>query len=144
MSSRAFRKGHILQAKVLKLLNYLVFRCILPYECELIGGVVLWHRGLGTVIHPAIKIGNNVQIAHAVTIAGSGKGQSEIGNDVIVAAHAVIIPKNRAPFRIGDRAVIGAGAVIVGDVPPDAVMIGNPARNVNDLDASSPHLTPPI
>lgn len=129
-SSKAFHAGRTLQAKILKLVNYIVFRCVLPFECEFAGAVTLWHRGLGTVVHPSIRIGDNVQIAHGVTVAGSGKGRSEIGANVIIAAHAIIIPRNGAPYTIGDRAVIGAGAVVVGDVPPDAVMVGNPARNI--------------
>ena len=41
-----------------------------------------------------------------------------------VGANAVII----GAVKIGDRAVIGAGAVVVKDVPPGAVVAGNPAR----------------
>lgn len=133
LSTKAHRRGRKFQAKLLKLVNYVAFRCVLPFECEIAGEVTLWHRGLGTVIHPSIKIGDRVQIAHGVTVAGSGKGQSEIGKDVVIAAHAVIIPKKGAPYKIGDRAVIGAGAIVVGDVPSDAVMVGNPARNVRKV-----------
>ena len=41
-----------------------------------------------------------------------------------VGANAVII----GAIKIGDGAVIGAGAVVVKDVPPGAVVAGNPAR----------------
>jgi putative colanic acid biosynthesis acetyltransferase WcaB len=43
---------------------------------------------------------------------------------VDVGANAVII----GAIRIGDGAVIGAGAVVVKDVPPGAVVAGNPAQ----------------
>lgn len=51
----------------------------------------------------------------------------EIGNDVWIGAHAVILPEVNC---IGDGAVIGAGAVVNRDVPPYAVVLGNPARVV--------------
>lgn len=51
----------------------------------------------------------------------------EIGNDVWIGTNAVIMPEVN---RIGDGAVIGAGAVVSRDVPPYAVLLGNPARVV--------------
>lgn len=51
----------------------------------------------------------------------------EIGNDVWIGANAVVLPEVN---RIGDGAIIGAGAVVSRDVPPYAVMLGNPARIV--------------
>jgi virginiamycin A acetyltransferase len=51
----------------------------------------------------------------------------EIGNDVWIGVNAVIMPE---VSRIGDGAVIGAGAVVSRDVPPYAVVLGNPARVV--------------
>jgi len=49
----------------------------------------------------------------------------EIGSDVWVGANAVIMPE---VSKIGHGAVIGAGAVVNRDVPPYAVVLGNPAR----------------
>jgi acetyltransferase-like isoleucine patch superfamily enzyme len=51
----------------------------------------------------------------------------EIGNDVWIGVNAVILPE---VSRIGDGAVVGAGAVVNRDVPPYAVVLGNPARVV--------------
>jgi len=48
-----------------------------------------------------------------------------IGNDVWIGANAIVLPEVCA---IGDGAVIGAGAVVHKDVPPYAVVLGNPAR----------------
>lgn len=50
-----------------------------------------------------------------------------IGNDVWMGAFSVILPSVR---NIGDGAIIGAGAVLSRDVPPYAVVAGNPARVV--------------
>lgn len=51
----------------------------------------------------------------------------EIGNDVWIGHGAIIHPHVR---MIGDGAVIGAGAVVNKDVPPYAVVTGNPSRIV--------------
>lgn len=50
-----------------------------------------------------------------------------VGNDVWVGSNAVILPEVN---RIGDGAIIGAGAVVNRDVPPYAVVLGNPGRVV--------------
>jgi virginiamycin A acetyltransferase len=102
---------------------------------------------------PGTRVGRYSSIAHGVLIINhnhplSFKGTSglffnpelglcdrwlvdhnplEIGNDVWIGANAVILPEVN---RIGDGAVIGAGAVVNRDVPPYAVVLGNPARVV--------------
>jgi acetyltransferase-like isoleucine patch superfamily enzyme len=52
------------------------------------------------------------------------KGDISIGNDVWIGAHATIL----SGVTICDGAVVGACAVVAKDVPPYAVVIGNPAR----------------
>lgn len=51
----------------------------------------------------------------------------DVGNDVWVGHGAIFHPHVR---KVGDGAVIGAGAVVTKDVPPYAVVVGNPARVV--------------
>ncbi|MBM4062430.1 MAG: CatB-related O-acetyltransferase, partial [Planctomycetes bacterium] len=50
-----------------------------------------------------------------------------IGNDVWIGHNAIVLPSVR---EIGDGAVIGAGAVVHKDVPPYALVTGQPARVV--------------
>jgi acetyltransferase-like isoleucine patch superfamily enzyme len=38
------------------------------------------------------------------------------------------------PICIGENSIIGAGSVVRKDVPPNAVVIGNPAKIVKYLD----------
>ena len=51
----------------------------------------------------------------------------DIGHDVWIGANALILPHTT---NIGHGAVIAAGAVVNKDVPPYAVVVGNPARLV--------------
>jgi virginiamycin A acetyltransferase len=51
-------------------------------------------------------------------------GETIIGNDVWMGHQAVILPN----ITVGDGAIIGACAVVTKDVPPYAIVGGNPAR----------------
>ncbi len=51
----------------------------------------------------------------------------KIGNDVWIGESAVIFPN---VTEIGTGAVVAAGAVVNKDIPPYAVVVGNPARIV--------------
>ena len=51
-------------------------------------------------------------------------GDVVIGNDVWLGTRCTIL----SGVRIGDGAVIGAEAVVAKDIPPYAVVVGNPAR----------------
>lgn len=50
--------------------------------------------------------------------------ETNIGNDVWIGRSAIVL----AGISIGDGAVVGAGAVVTKDVPPYAIVAGNPAR----------------
>lgn len=52
------------------------------------------------------------------------KGDVIIGNDVWAGTEAVIL----SGVHVGDGAVIGARAVVTRDIPPYAIVAGNPAR----------------
>ena len=46
-----------------------------------------------------------------------------------VGGGAVLLPG----IEIGEEAFVGAGAVVVRDVPPRAVVVGNPARQIREV-----------
>jgi chloramphenicol O-acetyltransferase type B len=54
------------------------------------------------------------------------KGPTRIGNDVWIGRRALVL----SGVTVGDGAVIAAGAVVGRDVPPYAVVAGNPASVV--------------
>lgn len=61
------------------------------------------------------------------TDAERSYAELDIGSDAWLGHNAVITSAVRS---IGDGAVIGAGAVVFKDVPPYAVVVGNPGRVV--------------
>lgn len=67
----------------------------------------------------------------------SSRGDTRVGNDVWIGRGARIL----SGVRIEDGAVIGAYSVVTRDVPPYAIVAGNPAREVrrrfaeNEIDA---------
>ncbi len=69
---------------------------------------VLWEEARGFKGHPRTK------------------GDVIIGNDVWIAHGATIM----SGVKIGNGAVIGAKAVVASDVPPYAIVVGNPGRVV--------------
>jgi len=71
--------------------------------------------------HDAI-IGDFVTIAPGAVISGGVR----LGAGAYVGAGAML----RDGISVGEGAVLGMGAVVVKDVPPTAVMVGNPARRL--------------
>jgi len=55
------------------------------------------------------------------------QGKVIIEDDVFIGTGSVIAK----PVRIGKGAIIGANTVITKDVPPGAVMVGAPAKNIS-------------
>ena len=112
----------------------------------------LWGPGIFVIgrVH-GIKIGNFCSIAKYVSIqedyhnpdrittyclernllgvvptdsAMVSKGKIIIGNDVWIGARAQIL----SGVTVGDGAVVGAGAIVTKDIPPYAIVAGNPAK----------------
>jgi acetyltransferase-like isoleucine patch superfamily enzyme len=58
----------------------------------------------------------------------------EIGDDAWVGSGALILKG----VKIGERSIVAARAVVTADVPPDAIVAGNPARVVRTLAPAAP------
>src|SRR3712207_2265259 len=56
-----------------------------------------------------------------------------VGPGASLGANSTILPGR----TIGRHAMVGAGAVVTKDVPPNAIVVGNPARIVGYVDAGS-------
>ena len=87
-------------------------------------------HGYSLVVNDQTILGKNVHLRHCITFGcilmpdGSQGPSPEVGNNVEFGANSVII----GGIKIGDNSKIGAGSVVVKDVPPNAVVVGNPAR----------------
>ena len=69
-------------------------------------------------------LGGGVHIGPGATLCGC----VVVEENVFVGAGAVVLPR----LTVGADAVIGAGAVVTKSVPAGDVVVGNPARSLND------------
>jgi UDP-perosamine 4-acetyltransferase len=82
--------------------------------------------GLGTVVNYRAAAGHDCTIGDFAFVGPGAMlaGDVHIGALAMVGAGAVVLPGR----SVGARAMVGAGAVVTRDVPPGAVVVGNPAR----------------
>lgn len=124
--------------------NVAIFEDVIINNCENIS------VGSNVSIHPmtylegrgGLDIGNDVSIAHGVTIMTTNHGYQSldipikyqdsiskkvtIGNDVWIGARAVIL----AGVTIGDGSIVAAGAVVTKDISSRTVVAGVPAKTI--------------
>lgn len=73
--------------------------------------------------HPKLSLSTSTTL-HQINPSNRWKGDVVIGNDVWIGANATIL----SGVTIHTGAIVGAGAVVTKDVPPYAVIVGNPQR----------------
>jgi acetyltransferase-like isoleucine patch superfamily enzyme len=91
-----------------------------PHQVRIRG----WHRGACATTFPI-----GVVMPHVAfdVVPADGSLQSRplvIGSDVWIGYGSMVI----GALTVGHGAIVGAGSVVVSDVPPYAVVVGNPAR----------------
>lgn len=64
--------------------------------------------------------------------------QTWVDEGASIGANATILPG----IRIGRRSVVGAGAVVTNNVPPNAIVVGNPARIIGYVDTKRQAVEP--
>jgi acetyltransferase-like isoleucine patch superfamily enzyme len=70
-------------------------------------------------------IEDHVALATGVTLAG----EVHVETGCYLGQSCTI----RQQLRIGHDSLIGMGAVVIADVPPESVMVGNPARRLRSV-----------
>jgi acetyltransferase-like isoleucine patch superfamily enzyme len=87
-------------------------------------GVQLWN---GVVLGDDVFVGPNATFTND-RMPRSRKWPAEFARTIVcggasIGANATLLPG----ITIGRNAMVGAGAVVTGDVPPNAIVVGNPA-----------------
>jgi UDP-2-acetamido-3-amino-2,3-dideoxy-glucuronate N-acetyltransferase len=91
-------------------------------------GVQLWD---GVRIEDDVFIGPNVTFTNDPFPRSKNHPQkyatTQIQKGASIGANATVLPG----ITVGQNAMVGAGSVVTKDVPPNAIVMGNPARIVN-------------
>jgi len=109
-----------------------------------IGKNLFIDHGMGVVIGESSVIGNEVTLYHGVTLGGispsenseeqrNNKRHPTLKDNVVVGSSAQVL----GPIVVGKFARIGANTVVLKDVPENATMVGNPAKNISNKNDSS-------
>jgi serine O-acetyltransferase len=115
-----------------------------------IGRGVFIDHGMGVVIGETATVGDGCLLYKGVVLGGTSLERrvrhAQLGKGVVIGTNACLL----GAIHVGDGARIGAGSVVVRDVPPEATVVGVPARLVSPrrsrLEAALDHanLTDPV
>jgi serine O-acetyltransferase len=110
----------------------------IPQAVEIGEGFYLVHGGVGVVIHPQTKIGNNVKIYPGVTLgrADVHRPMEEskfegiiIEDDVLLSPGAKVLCK-AGVLKVAKGTVLGANAVLLESTKENEIWAGVPAKRV--------------
>ena len=89
-------------------------------------------HGMGIVIGETTVIGDNVSIYQGVTLGGTKwekrKRHPSISDNVVIGAGAKVL----GPITVGKNSKIGANSVVTRNVPSNTIVVGIPARVVDN------------
>ena len=97
--------------------------------CYVNAGAVLGaasRYGAFCILNRGCVLGHHLEVEDFVSFgpAASVQGEVRIGRGAVIGMNATVLTF----LTIGANAVVGAGAVVTRDVPPNTVVVGNPAR----------------
>lgn len=90
---------------------------------------VSWKAHLDKSVNPkGIHIGSGARVLNGAMILAHDdcrrlKTDTWIGKDCLIGVRSIVM----GGVSIGDSSLVGAGAVVTKDVPPNSVVVGNPA-----------------
>lgn len=129
------RAGYTAPAKVLRTVGNVVIGADFGPGMQIGTGLMMAHP-VGVTIGFGLRVGDNVTFASGVTAAAryyderAGRDEEQqfatICDNAVLGAHAVLV----GGVRVGTNAMVGANTVVLSDVADNAVVIGNPARQV--------------
>ncbi len=100
-------------------------------RCTIKCGVQLWD---GISLDDDVLVGPNVAFTNDKFPRSKQYPESfvktHVDSGASIGANATVLPG----LRIGGKAMVGAGAVVTRDVPPNAIVTGNPARITGYVD----------
>jgi len=84
--------------------------------------------GRGVIINTAASVDHECVLHDGVHVAPGARlgGLVTVEHCAMIGLGAIVLPR----LRVGAHAIVGAGAVVTRDVPPGAVVVGNPAREM--------------
>ena len=94
------------------------------------GGFIGMHGWFEDMVPHRVTIGDNVTMSFQVTLVAHGPKADPSNMDIVIkdgayiGCNVTILPG----VTIGEKAGVGACAVVTKDVPPGAIVVGNPAR----------------
>lgn len=118
-------------SRILYFLNVILTGADLNPAARVGPGLVIGHPvgmgwGKGFTCGRDVIMTGMVRFGAAAAGGGSRPGEPTVGDEVVLLDGA----KAMGPVTIGDRAVVGANSLVLHDVPPDALVVGQPARFV--------------
>jgi len=104
----------------------------IPASARVGPGLLIAHTGY-IVLSATTVMGRHCTLTQGVTIGHAGGGGASLSGSPTIGDRVYVGPGSAliGPIKVGDDALIGVGAIVTSDVPPSAVMAGNPARVIS-------------
>jgi UDP-2-acetamido-3-amino-2,3-dideoxy-glucuronate N-acetyltransferase len=114
---------------------YVDFQVTIGDRCKIQNGALVYHAAdlaEGVFIGPGAVLTND-RVPRALTVDGRladtgdwHSGHTRLERGASIGAGAILL----TDITIGEYAMVGAGAVVTRNVPPHALVVGNPARRI--------------